>query len=208
MPNESKRTLLRDARGAVYVEFLVAFLPTFTFFVAMLQLGLLYATHLFVEHAATVSARAAALSLADVPAMGMTVRLGMAETQKVRAAALLTLAPLVMDGSLNRVDVTVSDALGGGLAASFRPMTYDHVDMLRARVQVDARCKIPIGGRIVCGFAGGSGLGIRPSMTIAAESVFPISAARALPAAGCEVASNGSGGGSGTGGKGGKGGKP
>jgi hypothetical protein len=94
-----------------------------------------------------------------------------------------------MDGSLSSLVVTVGDAA----TTSFRPMTPEHVDMLRARVEVVVRCKIPIGGRVVCALAGGSGFGHRPSAQLAAESVFPVQAARAEPAAACADATDGSG---------------
>ncbi len=53
--------------GAAYVEFLVAFMPMFMMFLAMFQLGLMYAAKLTVGHAANRAARAAVVVLPDHP---------------------------------------------------------------------------------------------------------------------------------------------
>jgi hypothetical protein len=58
---------LRDERGAVYVEFLLAFLPLFVLFLALCQISLLVAGRLVVRHAALVGARAAIVVLDDDP---------------------------------------------------------------------------------------------------------------------------------------------
>jgi hypothetical protein len=58
----------RGTRGAVYVEFLLVFIPVFTLFLAVLQLGLMYAAKLVTQHAATTASRAAAVIVDDDPA--------------------------------------------------------------------------------------------------------------------------------------------
>jgi Flp pilus assembly protein TadG len=60
--------LRRDARGAVYVEFLLVFLPVFLLFLAILELGFIYAGRLVVQHASTRAARAAVVVIDDDPA--------------------------------------------------------------------------------------------------------------------------------------------
>ena len=60
--------LRRDVRGAVYVEFLLVFLPVFLLFLAVLELGFIYAGRLVVQHAATRAARAAVVIVDDDPA--------------------------------------------------------------------------------------------------------------------------------------------
>ncbi len=61
------RTLVRDRGGAVYVEFLLAFIPLFFLFLGMVQMGLVYACDLVVRHAAVTAARAAAVVIDDNP---------------------------------------------------------------------------------------------------------------------------------------------
>jgi hypothetical protein len=56
-----------DQRGAAYVEFLIAFIPLFVLFMGMVQMALMYAGDLVVQHAATRAARAAVVVLDDDP---------------------------------------------------------------------------------------------------------------------------------------------
>lgn len=62
-----KKSLVRDNGGAVYVEFLLAFIPLFFMFLGMLQMGLLYGASLVVQHSANVAARAAMVVMDDDP---------------------------------------------------------------------------------------------------------------------------------------------
>lgn len=62
------KRLVDDNRGAAYVEFLLAFIPLFVMFLGMVQMALMYAGDLVVQHAATRAARAAAVVLDDDPA--------------------------------------------------------------------------------------------------------------------------------------------
>lgn len=55
--------------GAVYVEFLICFTPVFLLFLGVVQLGLLYAGQLLVQHAAIVGVRSAVVVLDDDPAL-------------------------------------------------------------------------------------------------------------------------------------------
>jgi hypothetical protein len=61
------RGLTRDTGGAVYVEFLLAFIPLFFMFLGMLQMGLLYGASLVVQHSSNVAVRAAMVVMDDVP---------------------------------------------------------------------------------------------------------------------------------------------
>ncbi len=61
-------SLHQDTGGAVYVEFLVAFIPFFILVLGMMQLALLYSAHLVVQHAAASAARAAIVVFPDCPA--------------------------------------------------------------------------------------------------------------------------------------------
>jgi hypothetical protein len=58
---------LRDERGVVMLEFVIAFLPLFLLFLAVAQLALLGAAQLVVQHAAICGARSAAVVLDDDP---------------------------------------------------------------------------------------------------------------------------------------------
>lgn len=56
-----------ETQGAVYVEFLLSFIPLFTFFLGMIQVAMLYSAQLVVQQAAITATRAAAVVLDDNP---------------------------------------------------------------------------------------------------------------------------------------------
>lgn len=60
-------SVLRDARGAIFVEHLIAYLPVMFFFLATWQLIEMCAAHLIVQRAASAAARAAVVVLPDDP---------------------------------------------------------------------------------------------------------------------------------------------
>lgn len=172
--------LAADARGAVYVEFLGAFMPVFVFFLCLLQLALVFSHKLLVEHAAVQSARAAAVIFADEPGPygdrgGDPNTLSSGRRQAVRDAALVSLAPLILDGSISRVHVVIprdDDALGADQpeGAKLAPMTDAGTRMMRVRVEADVVCKIAIANVIACTAAPG---GARRVTLASAEAVFP-----------------------------------
>jgi len=64
-----RRIAPRDGQeGAAYVEFLIAFIPLFIMFLGMVQMSLMYAGDLVVQHAASRAARAAVVVIDDDPA--------------------------------------------------------------------------------------------------------------------------------------------
>jgi hypothetical protein len=58
---------LGDRRGVVFAEFVIAFTPFFLLFLAVVQLCLLFAADVVVQHAAVSAARTAAVTLDDDP---------------------------------------------------------------------------------------------------------------------------------------------
>ncbi|MBK8169932.1 MAG: pilus assembly protein [Sandaracinaceae bacterium] len=60
-------SFVRQTRGAVYVEFLIVFIPVLTLFLGSIQAALLYGANLVVRHSATTAARAAIVVLDDEP---------------------------------------------------------------------------------------------------------------------------------------------
>jgi len=59
--------LLVDRRGTVFLEFLVVFVPLWTFFLSLVQLALISHANLVVKHAADAAARSAVVVLPDDP---------------------------------------------------------------------------------------------------------------------------------------------
>jgi Flp pilus assembly protein TadG len=60
-------SLLRDQRGVVFLEFLIAFVPVWTFFLCVVQLAFITHANLMVKHSADSAARSAAVVLPDDP---------------------------------------------------------------------------------------------------------------------------------------------
>jgi hypothetical protein len=88
----------------VFVEFLIAFLPVFTFCLCLVQLGLLFTVRLVTEHAAVNAARAAAVAIGDEPQRYGNepinqVRAGGKRYAAIRDSALISLSPLILDGT-------------------------------------------------------------------------------------------------------------
>jgi hypothetical protein len=186
---------LRDRRGVVFVEFLIAFLPVYTFFLCLVQLALLFAVRLVTEHAAVDAARAAAVVIGDDPKRyngekinRLTVK-GSTRYDVVRNAALLSLAPLILNGFVHDVTVVFPPEERPGGAGrtgtlSFAPMNDSQVGKVRVRVEVEAECRIGIANRIACPMSfnfthASNALKIAiPMRTVKAEAVYPYQGAR------------------------------
>jgi Flp pilus assembly protein TadG len=180
--------LARRSDGAVYVEFLIVFVPFFVFLSCLLQVALLANATIVVDRAAFAAARAAAVVVAECPANVGDVdpatvnTLTPARKKYVNAAAYIAPTPLVLDGSIGVDDVMPlvefpdapggTDLSAGGAIASFSPMQPTSVSDVRVRVNTMFICKIPLASALVC-----SGLlksaGLTPSLAVSSEAVFP-----------------------------------
>lgn len=143
------RALSSDTRGAVYVEFLVAFVPLLLFFGAVLQLALLAVGGLMVDHSAVVGARAAVVVLPDDPAFYGGATLHAPTGQRLEDIRRAVRLPLLAFENDPTPEVTFPSA-GGGSAGVF-----GQSDIVRVRVAYDFPCRLPFGGALVC--AGGGG---------------------------------------------------
>lgn len=165
-----------DTRGAVYVEFLIAFMPVFVFFLCLLQLALLFSAKLLVEHAATEGARAAAVVFGDEAGPygepSPQVNTSSKERRRaVRSAVLIALAPMILDDTVGSVGVFYPDTAGGKTTPAGSPIKARMGDgMVRVRVEAAIVCKIAIANIIACERLGNSTLRVRQ---VPAESVFP-----------------------------------
>jgi hypothetical protein len=165
-----------DTRGAVYVEFLVAFMPVFVFFLCLLQLALLFSAKLVVEHAATTGARSAAVVFGDEPKpyQEASPQLNVISEERlktVRGAVLIALAPLILDDTVISVGVMVPDGPGGKkLPIGTELKGVMGSGMVRVRVDAVVVCKIALANMIACEPHGNSTLRTR---VVPAESVYP-----------------------------------
>jgi hypothetical protein len=172
----------RGTEGAVFVEFLIAFLPVLTTFLCLCQLALLFAVKLVVEHAAVNAARTAAVVIGDDPKAYSGSVEPLHQVQKngarytaIERSAVLSLAPLIANGTILNVNVMfpAPNDPGGKDQGSPRwsPMANSNIDKVRVRVEATALCKIGLANRIECG--GLSALLGYPTRTVRAEAVYP-----------------------------------
>ncbi|HEU4580324.1 MAG TPA: hypothetical protein VFS67_18840 [Polyangiaceae bacterium] len=189
--SQGARTLLRHSEGAVFVEFLICFLPVYVFFLCLVQLGVLFAVRLLVDHAAISAARAAAVVIGDDPGRYGGEPLHRIDPERgrrresVRGAALLALAPLIANGTIQGLRVEFPPGEQPGVRSrsgpvAFSPLGPQAVSKVRVRVEVDAACRIGFANRIACPLLGG---GLRsligaPTLSIGAEAFYPYQGAR------------------------------
>jgi hypothetical protein len=133
--------LVRDTRGAVFVEFLIAFLPLFVFFMCIVELAFLHVANLVTKHSAYVAARSAAVILPDDPSYyGDPV--GSPSGQRlsdIESAAKIPLS--AVSSSAPEAKVTFVGREGS---------TFAEHDMVRVRVTYEYPCGVPIANRILC----------------------------------------------------------
>lgn len=153
--------MIRDQRGAVYLEMLISYLPVLLFFFGVLQLADVAAAHLIVERAAGAAVRAAVVVIPDDEVFYLGTELSPAERKRAdieRAADMVLRAMhrLVHDGhnvELNR-DMSIEHE-------------RDHLrDPVTARVSVEYRCF----ARLFCGWGG--------TLSLQAEATLPYQGAR------------------------------
>ncbi|MFO0677802.1 MAG: TadE family protein [Polyangiaceae bacterium] len=143
--------LATDTRGAVYVEFLVAFMPLFVFFMALVQFGFVQTANLVVKHSAVTGARAASVVLPDDPAFYGGAPLNRAEGKRFEEIERAVKMPLVALEPAPAPKVTFPSTPGGtDSKVSFTPS-----ETVRVRVEYDYRCFVPIGRQLVCGLVSG-----------------------------------------------------
>jgi hypothetical protein len=177
--------------GAVFVEFLIVFLPVLTMFLCLLQLAILFAVRLVVGHAAVNTARAAAVVIGDDPSTYReggrmprhTLQASGERYAAIRRAAVISMAPFIAEGTINKVDVLFPPAdqpgAKGSASASFAPIDLGNISKVRVRIEVETMCKIAIANRIACGSGiVGRVLGLTPTRTVRAEAVYPYQGAR------------------------------
>ncbi|MBI5537777.1 MAG: hypothetical protein HY898_33945 [Deltaproteobacteria bacterium] len=140
------RRLWRDRRAAIYVEFLIAFLPMFIFFMCLLQMAGVHMAKLDTLHAAETGVRAAIVVLPDDPAQYSHVAVGNIDGKRrddiVKAASL----PLSAVSSIAGIKVTFPTSAGGDDDRS----QVGRDELIRVKVSVIYKCTIPIAKFFVC----------------------------------------------------------
>jgi hypothetical protein len=193
-PGSGARSLRGNVRGAVFVEFLIAFLPVYVFFLCVVQLGLLFSVRLVTEHAAVNGARALAVVGGDEPKRYSNEKInqllqGGERLKVVRSAVILTLAPLILNGVVQNVDVFYprpEEPLGVSQAGNITldAMGDTSVSKARVRVEASAACRLALAGPIACRTLTSFLDPTRkfnlllPTLTVRAEAIFPYQGAK------------------------------
>lgn len=134
---DSRRTLVRDQRGAVLAEFVIAVVPLMMTFFGFLQVCKIFTAGLGVRHAAIIAVRAAAVY--SNRANNNPGAEGDGQSQ-ARQAAGAALGPWIADGSISNVTVTVDD----------RSSRQDPYGPVQVQVSASYNCRVPMMGRIIC----------------------------------------------------------
>lgn len=137
-------------RGAVYVEFLIAFMPLFVFFLALVQLGYVEAANLVTKHAAVTAARAAIVVLPDDPKEYGGEPEEKASGKRLSDIQLAAKLPLMALATSPDVEVRFPSSAGG----SDSRVAFNRDERVRVQVEFHYPCRVPIGKTIVCGFFG------------------------------------------------------
>lgn len=132
--------LARDARGAVYVEFLAVFFPIFTLFLSLVQFAFLQTASIVVQQSAMKAVRVAAVVIHDNPAYYGVDQGSVSGKRKemILDAARFPLTPL---GGASSATVTLNSS-------------YGRDDMIDLTVSYQYTCRVPLGRFVVCGVDG------------------------------------------------------
>lgn len=141
--------LIKDQRGAATVEFIIAILPMFIFFLALWQYAYMQIAQITVQHASVAAARAAAVILWDDPKDYDNVVMGKLDGKRkdhVAAAAqlVLTAMPGLVLSDVKLVDNSTSNA------AKKSGDVMQPNDMLRVEVDVVMVCDVPGSKSLYC----------------------------------------------------------
>lgn len=125
----------KGTRGAVYVEFLIAFLPVFCFFLALVQFSLLELINMMVKHTAEQTVRAAIVIIHDDPQYYGGVAVGSVTGQ--RKDDIQKAAEMII-GKSGEVTINMESS-------------YGRDDMVTVEVELNYECTVPFGRLLVCG---------------------------------------------------------
>jgi hypothetical protein len=141
----------RDNGGAVYVEFLVAFLPLLVFFECLIQFSGLVAAKLVVQHAAMTATRAAIVVLYDDPKYYNDEEVGKTTGKRREAIRLAAAMPMRSVKSIVAFDINFPSQAG----ESDDRDQYGRDELVRVRVTATYRCQVPFASRLVCNWLTG-----------------------------------------------------
>lgn len=155
------KRLIKDIRGAVYVEFLIAFMPVFIMFLGLIQLADLHQANIIVNHSAMMAVRSAVVILHDNPSYYDNVEVGKPTGKRLDEIKRAAMMPLLASRSITEYKVNLPAQAGG----EDTQQKIERDDMVRVRVEAHFECRVPLVNKLMCG--------AKSLKTISAESVLP-----------------------------------
>ena len=152
-PSAGARGLHKDRRGAVLVEFLIAFMPLMITFSSFVQVAQIATASLVTKHASIVAARAAAV-ISNGHNNTPDAKKG-DNKQEITDAVTAALGPWSHTMTTTPT-VTINDQSSG----------TDVYGMVEVTVTAQYKCSVPFGSMLVCGLGGGT-------HTIIRKAAFP-----------------------------------
>jgi hypothetical protein len=153
--------LNKDTRGAVYVEFLIAFMPVFTMFLGLIQLADLHQANIIVNHSAMMTVRSAVVILHDNPAYYDNTEMGKPTGKRLEEIKRAAMIPLLASRSLTEYKVNLPANPGG----DDTKQTFTRDELVRVKVQARFHCRVPLVSKLMCG--------AKSLKTISAEAALP-----------------------------------
>jgi hypothetical protein len=135
----TQRGGLRGTTGAVYVEFLIAFMPLFVFFMSLVQLAYVEAANIIVKHAAVMATRAAIVVLPDDPAHYDSEGLNSASGKRLEDIKRAAKVPLRAVMPFPMFEVSFP-----------RGEQVERDGLVEVQVDLNYKCLVPIGRSLVC----------------------------------------------------------
>ena len=135
------RTVHQDKRGAVLVEFLVAFMPLMITFSSFVQLAQITTARIVTKHSAIVAARAAAV-ISNEHNNTPDAKKGKNQDE-IEASVQAALGP--WGKTMANVKVDIDD----------QSSEEDNFGMVKVTVTARYKCTVPFGSMLVCGRNGG-----------------------------------------------------
>ena len=151
VPMNALRRLRKKTGGAVYVEFLIAFMPLFVMFMSTVQLAFVQIANIVTKHAAVTGCRAAIVVLPDDPADYDNAQTYKVEGKRKADIESAVKGPLRAVSLLPIVKVTFPTSAAGD---DDKTTEFAHDAIVRVQVKFDYLCQIPIGKNVVCGLFG------------------------------------------------------
>lgn len=134
----------RARRGAAMVEFAISSMPLLMTFMGATEVGRVYQANMVLKHSAAVAARAAAVIANSTGTINPSPNPAGDPQGEVQKAALVAMGRWAQQGSFTQVKVDVND----------QSNESDPMGMVCTTVSSAYRCRVPLGGRLVCGLDG------------------------------------------------------